>query len=234
MKRQTREDRFSCCMVKGAFLFALMMSSTALFCPSALCYPRTPGDLIEMSCGGDNGTGKRILIAYDTIHGSTAEVAERIGEDLCSMGFQVDVRLALHVAAVDEYDGVIIASAVYEFQWLPDSLAFLEKNRHALAAVPTAVFIVGASMSQDTPETRAAVQKSFVDPVLSKFPEITPVSIGLFGGAFDFTKEQYTLFEKIVLRILGNILHLPDKNKADWRDWDTIHSWAEEVGTLMR
>ncbi len=78
------------------------------------------------------------------------------------------------------------------------------------------------------------MQKSFIDPILSKYPDISPVSIGLFGGAIDFTKEKYSLFEKIVLRILGFILRLPDKNKADWRNWDTIDAWAAEVGDKMK
>jgi len=47
-------------------------------------------DEIKKDCGNDNGT--YILIAYDTIHGSTAEVAEHMGDDLCSKGFKVAVR----------------------------------------------------------------------------------------------------------------------------------------------
>jgi menaquinone-dependent protoporphyrinogen oxidase len=198
--------------------------------------PRTDNDSITQSCGKDNAT-KTILIAYDTIHGSAAEVAARIGDDLCAMGFKAEVKWVGDVTGTDGYDGFIIGSAIYKFDWLPDAKAFLEKYHAQLAAKPTAFFIIGASMSEDTPETRAAVQKSFVDPILSTYPDITPVSgSGLFGGAFDLTKgkEQYTLFEKIVLRILGIVLRLPDKKKADWRNWDTIDGWAAEVGAQMK
>ena len=64
------------------YSFALV---TLLVC-SAAAAPRTPDDLIETDCAGDNQTASSVLIAYDTIHGTTAEVAEAIGEDLCDMG----------------------------------------------------------------------------------------------------------------------------------------------------
>ena len=215
-------------------LCAALMATVFMAADPAQAKPRTDNDSITKSCGPDNAT-KTILIAYDTIHGSTAEIAAQIGDDLCDMGFKVDVKWVGDVNDVADYDSFIVASAIYKFNWLPDAQAFLEKYKDQLAAKKTALFIDGASMSQDTPDTRAMVKKSFIDPILSKYPDITPVSIGLFGGAFDLTrKNEYTLFEKVVLRILGVILRLPDKKKADWRNWDTINAWAAEVGDKMK
>jgi menaquinone-dependent protoporphyrinogen oxidase len=201
-------------------------------CPSALASPRTPADLIEDSCGGSVSGGKRILVAYDTIHGSTAEVAKSIGTELCNRGFQVDVRFVGNVTGLDDYSAVILGSAIYEFRWLPDAAAFLKNNQSALSTMPVAYFIVGASLFQDTPKNRDAVKKSFIDPVLTEYPDIKPLSIGLFGGAVDFTRGEYNLFEKIVLRILGLIVGF--KDKADWRNWEYINSWANEVGDQLQ
>jgi menaquinone-dependent protoporphyrinogen oxidase len=212
-------------------MFVMLTAVACIFGSSAQAAPRTASDNIAQSCGLEK-TIQKILIAYDTIHGSTAEVAARIGQDLCAMGFKVDVKWVGDVTDVDGYDGFIVASAIYQFTWLPDAIAFLDKFKGKLASMPTAVFIVGASMSKDTPETRVSVQKTFVQPVLDKYPDIKPVSIGLFGGAVDFTKEEYTVFENIVLHILGFILGYWDK--ADWRNWDTIDAWAAETGGKMQ
>jgi len=221
-------------MVRVVYMSIALIAAVAMFAASAQAKPRTDNDSITKSCGLDNAT-KTILIAYDTIHGSTAHIAARIGDDLCDMGFKVDVKWVGDVTDVDGYDGFIVGSAIYKFNWLPDAQAFLEKYKVQLAAKKTAIFIDGASMSQDTEKTRAAVKKSFIDPILSKYPDISPVSIGLFGGAFDLTrKNEYTLFEKVVLRIVGVILRLPDKKKVDWRNWDTINTWAAEVGNQMK
>jgi len=192
---------------------------------SAFAAPRTDDDLIEMSCGEEYS--KYILIAYDTIHGSTAEVAEYIGNDLCDQGFRVDLRLVTNVESISAYDAIIVGSALYEFTWLKDAKKFLQQNQTALAQLPTAYFIVGASMSVDTPETREMAKKNFVDPVLKKFPDITPLSIGLFGGAVDFATNDYNLFEWVVLKILGLILGYTDS--ADWRNWDAIDTWSKEL-----
>ena len=54
-------------------------------------------DVIETSCGEDNIYGKKILVVYDTKHGSTSGVAAKIGNVLCELGSQVDIRLALNV-----------------------------------------------------------------------------------------------------------------------------------------
>ena len=223
-------------MIHVLCVSAALMVAVCMFAAPVQAKPRTDSDNITQSCGPDNAT-KKILIAYDTIHGSTAEVAARIGDGLCAppFGFKVDVKWVGAVAGVEGYDGFIVASAIYKFNWLPDAQAFLEKYHGQLAAKKTAIFIDGASMSQDTDATRTAVKKSFIDPILSTYPDISPVSIGLFGGAFDLTrKNEYTLFEKVVLRIVGVILRLPDKKKVDWRNWDTINAWAVEVGDQMK
>ena len=191
----------------------------------AFAYPRTGNDLIEMTCGEKDA--KYVLIAYDTIHGSTAEVGDRIGKNLCDQGFRVDLLLAAHVEDISGYDTVIVGSAIYKFAWLKNAKAFLQKNQPTLAQLPTAYFIVGASMSEDTPENREAVKKAFVEPVLEEFADITPRSIGLFGGAVDFAANEYNLFEWVVLKILGLILGYTES--ADWRNWDAIDSWSKEL-----
>lgn len=214
----------------STLLLAMLNFVTA--CPDALAYPRTPADLIEDSCAGSAPGAKHVLVAYDTIHGSTAEVAQRIGDELCNRGFQVDIRFVGNVTSLADYDAVLLGSAIYEFRWLPDAMAFLKNNTAELSTMPVSYFIVGASLFQDTPENRDAVKKSFVDPVLAEYPDIKPISIGLFGGAVDFNKEQYNLFEKIVLRILGLIAGF--KNSADWRNWEYINTWANEVGDQLQ
>jgi len=213
-------------------LFPILFLCLLLACPDVHAVPRTPDDEIEISCGEENPGGQKVLIAYDTIHGSTAEVAENIGTSLCAEGYLVDVRFVGNVDSLDAYDAVIIGSAIYRFTWLADALAFMETNRETLASMPTAFFIVGAALFEDTPESRAAVRQAFVDPVLEEHAAIDPLAVGLFGGAVDFTTNSYTFFEAFVLRVLGLFLGFTDS--ADWRDWNSIQDWSEEVGALLR
>jgi menaquinone-dependent protoporphyrinogen oxidase len=219
------------------FRYSVVVCLLAAVCiyagaPCAHGYPRTDDDLIEINCGSDNQSEKNILVAYDTMHGSTAEVAEHIGTKLCERGYLVEVRLAVNVTDLSAYDGVVVGSALYQFMWLEGAKNFLRKNQDTLSRLPTALFVVGASMYEDTPENREAVKKSFVDPVLEEFPELDPVAIGLFGGAVDFTENQYNLLERVVLRVLGLVLGYT--TSADWRDWDTIGDWADELADSIK
>jgi len=215
-----------------AFSMLLILFSLFVFPATLFSSPRTSDDLIQTSCAGAGQDAKKILIAYDTIHGATAEVTDQIGKELCSRGFQVDVRFVRNVSSIEAYDAVIIGSAIYKFNWLPDARGFLKNHYAALASKPTALFIVCSAMYKDTPENRDAAQKSFVSPLLTKYPAISPLSIGLFGGAVDFKTNRYNLFEKIVLRILGKMLGF--KDSADWRDWEYISDWAQEVADKLQ
>lgn len=228
VRLSTTSHRFS----EKVLSVLLIFFSLFAFPVNLFSAPRTAGDLIQTSCEGAGPDAKRILVAYDTIHGASAEVAERIGSELCARGFQVDVRFVRNVSSIEAYVAVILGSAIYKFNWLPDARRFLKNHYAALSSKPTALFIVCSAMSNDTPENRDAAQKSFVSPLLTKYPAISPLSIGLFGGAVDFKTNRYNLFEKIVLRILGKMLGF--KDSADWRDWEYISDWSQEVGDKLQ
>jgi menaquinone-dependent protoporphyrinogen oxidase len=193
---------------------------------SAFAEPRTEDDLIEMSCG-ENDNATKVLVAYDTIHGSTAEVAEYIGYGLCDQGFKVDVQLAYNAVNISTYDAVILGSPVYQFSWMEGIKSFIRKNKSALSLMPTAYFMLGVSMATDTPENREVAKELFIDPVLDEFPEVVPLTLGFFGGAYNFSENEYNTLEWIVLKIIGFILG-GTEDEGDWRNWDTIDTWTEE------
>jgi hypothetical protein len=56
---------------------------------------------------------ERVLVAYGSKHGSTAEIADRIGERLREAGHEVDVLPAGSVTDLDRYEAVVLGSAVY-------------------------------------------------------------------------------------------------------------------------
>jgi menaquinone-dependent protoporphyrinogen oxidase len=54
----------------------------------------------------------RVLVAYATKHGSTREIAERIGRTLPAAGLEASVVEARAVQDVTAYDAVILGSAL--------------------------------------------------------------------------------------------------------------------------
>jgi menaquinone-dependent protoporphyrinogen oxidase len=85
----------------------------------------------------------RVLVAYATKLGSTGETAEAIAQVLRDGGHRA---LALHardVRSLDEWDAVILGSAVYAAHWQKDARLFIERFREDLSARPLWLFSGG-------------------------------------------------------------------------------------------
>ncbi len=183
----------------------------------AHAFMEKPEDVIEGSCGEENSYGKKILVAYDTKHGSTSTIADKIVEVLCERGFQVDLLLARHVKDLAGYDAVIIGTPIYYGKFLPGAKALLRLHSAAIASVPHALFTNCTHLKEDSEEIRTEVLEYFVDPELEQFPDFSPDDIGLFGGEFQF--EELYWFENFLMKRAGY-------EDGDYRDFDKVASWA--------
>jgi len=161
----------------------------------------------------------KVLVAYATKAGSTAEVAAEIGRVVESKsGYKVDVHPVGKLKEVDGYDAVIIGSAIRAGKWLPEATKFVEKHRDALGQVPVAYFTVCLTLSEDTEENRREVA-AYLDPVREI---VQPVDVGLFAGVMDSSKLPF------ILRLMMKAMKAPE---GDFRDWEAIRAWAGQVHT---
>ncbi len=159
----------------------------------------------------------KILIAYATKAGSTAEVAAEIGRVVESKGgCEVDVHPVDKLKGVDGYDAAIIGSAIRVGKWLPEAMKFVEKHRDALGQIPVALFTVCLTLSEDTEENRREVA-AYLDPVCEV---VQPVDIGLFAGLMDYSKLSFLL--RLMVKKMGS-------PEGDFRDWEAIRAWAGQV-----
>ncbi len=157
---------------------------------------------------------KKYLIAYGTAAGSTAEVAEAIGEEMRQSGMTVDVQPVEEIRDISKYDGVVIGSAVRIFNLLPKTKKFIRKFKKALKQRPMAYFLVCMTMKEKTEENFSKA-KEFAKPLL-ELKE--PVSLGLFGGCMDPDKLT-GMFAKT----------MQSQPKEDKRDWEEIRSWGKDL-----
>jgi menaquinone-dependent protoporphyrinogen oxidase len=180
----------------------------------------------EKSCGSDNINGKRVLVAYDSKHGSTADIAEKIGDVLCENGFRVDMRPALKVEDISPYDAIVIGSPLYYATFLPGALKFLERHRNILAVKKVALFATSTSVDKET----GMVDKNhlrLISSVLKKFPEIKIIEpIGLMPGKFYFKE----IFPVEVI----NFKQADYDERGDLLNFDFVRSWTEEIAILLK
>ena len=156
----------------------------------------------------------KILLAYGSVSGSTAEVAQAIAEEMIATGAQVEVLPVESVKDASGFDAIVVGTAVRMFHLLPKTRRFLRKHRQALSQVPVAYFLVCLTMGEATPENIQKA-KDYAKPMLETK---APVNLGLFGGCINHEK-MTDIFGK-------SMKSVPEQ---DHRDWDQIRAWAREI-----
>lgn len=154
----------------------------------------------------------KILVAYASRMGSTAEIAERVADRLRAAGHTVETSPCAEAPAADGYDAVIVGSALYIGRWDATATRYLKTQAVALAQRPTWLFQSGpcgpgAAVEQVT--TPRAVRKLVA--AIGLAPPVT------FGGRLD-----RTLATTRVRRWMATGTYA-----GDFRDWDQIRSWTE-------
>ncbi len=165
---------------------------------------------------GDKTMNERVLIAYATYAGSTQEVAVDIGKTLGARGFAVDVVPVLDKPAVNDYQFVLIGSAIHGSKWLAEALEFVETNQEALKRAPVALFSLGLSGLARDEAQLASARDTVYGPVRAF---VTPVAEVLFAGKVDR--------RGVALGLPGWLARCFPT--LDFRNWDKIRSWAQTL-----
>ena len=173
-------------------------------------------EFAQTHCGGKTSMAKRVLIVYASRFGSTAEIAEAMGQAICDKVSSVDVLPVQKAKGVSGYDLIVLGGAARMGKILPETVRFAKKHGEALQSTPVAYFCSGMAMSEDTAEKRAEMM-GYLDPLCAI---AEPVSLGLFGGNVDPTRMKG--FFKLMF---GNVKEGP-MAPNDARNWDSIRDWA--------
>lgn len=161
---------------------------------------------------------KKVLIAYGSKYGATAEIAGRIGQTLEKAGLAVEVRQAAQAGSPGEYDGVVLGSAVYIGQWQKDAAAWLETHQADLSGRPVWIFSSGPTGEGDPAQLlQGWLIPEKLKPVVER---IGPRGTAVFGGKVD--PGRLNLLEKMVMKMVK-------APSGDFRDWPRIEAWAASI-----
>jgi menaquinone-dependent protoporphyrinogen oxidase len=163
----------------------------------------------------------KVLVAYASKRGSTAEIAEVIAGALRREDISVDYEAAQHVKSLDSCDAVVLGSAVYVKHWRGEARHFLRKHRKALARLPFWVFSSGpvGDPNEDQPE--------WIEPpkIVEAAEKLGARGHVVFGGRLP--QEPRGPIEKAM------VASTPPEHR-DRRDWDEIRTWATSIaGELL-
>ena len=157
---------------------------------------------------------KSVLVAYASRHGSTADIAETIGGVISAAGFHAAVHPVGEVLTVSACDALILGSAVYMDNWLPEAQDVVEANLDDIVARPTWLFSSGSVGSFPAVPFDGS---SLVERTGARDHH-------LFGGQIQ--RSRLSLGERLV----ASLLRVP---ASDDRDWAVVIAWATAIARSL-
>ncbi len=161
---------------------------------------------------------KKVLVAYASKQGATAEIAKKIAEIFKNNDYDVDLVPA--GASLDPalFDAIVLGSAVYYGRWQKDAVKFLKKYEKPLSIKPTWFFSSGPVGDGDPVELLDGWQfPAFQQEIADR---IQPREKKVFHGVL--RNDKLNFFEKWIM----NNFESPE---GDFRNWEEITSWAESI-----
>jgi menaquinone-dependent protoporphyrinogen oxidase len=158
----------------------------------------------------------KVLVTVATRHGASAEVAAMIARVLRLRGMEATELRPADVADIEEYDAVVLGSAVYAGRWLAPARSLVERLQPQLAARP--VWLFSSGPIGDPPNPVKPVDVSGV------VASTGAIEHRLFAGKLD--KSELGLLERVIVRAA----HASD---GDFRDWREVSHWAAEIADTL-
>jgi menaquinone-dependent protoporphyrinogen oxidase len=164
----------------------------------------------------------KVLVAYASKRGSTAEIAQAIADELTASGLSVDCAPAGEVRQIKGYDAIVLGSAVYMRRWQGDARHFLRKHSASLAQTPFWVFSSGP-----VGEPSSSPKPSWLEPprVMRHAEKLGVRGHVVFGGRVP--TEPHGPIERSMVE------NTPEEYR-DLRDWKQIRGWAAEIAAVVR
>ena len=170
---------------------------------------------------------QRALVVYASRHGSTAGIAERIGEVMRSKDIDVVVADATDMPDPKGFDVYVIGSAAYMGKWEKSATEYVKRHQAVLATSPVWLFSSGpVGTERVTKKDASVLEDPFTIAEIS--PVLRPRGTQVFFGAWDPTAPSATLAERVARQIPIVKDLLPT---GDFRDWPVIEAWAKEIAT---
>jgi menaquinone-dependent protoporphyrinogen oxidase len=157
----------------------------------------------------------RAVVAFAGKMGSTRGIAEAVGEELRRRGLTVDVWDVRAVASVEDYDAVVLGTAVYAGRWRPEAARFLKRNIAELTKRSVWLFENGwiGKRPQDPTATSGGRRRAL---------QIGAASPTVFGGRLDPAEATGPIDRMVAKGQLG-----------DFRNWDEIRAWAATIAAAV-
>lgn len=160
----------------------------------------------------------KVLVCAATKYGATGEIANVVADVLAEEGLEVTVIPPEQAGAIEQFDAVVLGSAVYMGQWMKPARELVDRSAAALAARPVWLFSSGPVGEPAKPAE---------NPVdVSKILQSTKA-------------RDHRVFTG---RLVRKHLSFPDRAmvsairaaEGDFRNWAEIRAWAAGIASALQ
>jgi menaquinone-dependent protoporphyrinogen oxidase len=169
-----------------------------------------------------------ILVAYASAHGSTAQVANVIGQVLTARGLFATVANVTEVQNIHEYDALVLGSAIRNGAVLKEMSAFLRAFGKDLATKPIYLWVNCIRVLEQHGE--GYVLDHYLDHHILNPLHVR--NIAVFAGKLDLESTDWDECWTLAARYDGSTS--ASNFDGDYRDWTKIHTWAERVSLELK
>ena len=163
-----------------------------------------------------------VLVAAASRYGSTAEIAQVIGDALRSRGLGITVAAPEEVKTLGEFDAFVLGSAVYLGHWLAPAVNLADRIGTEVSDRPVWLFSSGPVGDP----SRKLTQQMGVDPV--ELPALRGTTRArehkMFAGKLD--PHHLRGLQRLGLLVFRSLV-------GDFRDFQGIQSWAQSIADRL-
>lgn len=165
----------------------------------------------------------QVLVGYASAHGSTAEIAHKIGDVLQQYDCDATVASVDTIHSITAYDCFVLGSAVHNSKLLPSMFAFIRRFKDDLALNPVFFWVTCVRVLEEG--GRAHVMQHYIP--YEVVPGMYVQDVAIFAGKLHY--EGVRPEEKWLLATGYDGTQSLQDMAADYRDWQAINNWAETM-----
>ena len=159
----------------------------------------------------------KVLVCAASKYGATSQIAQAVADVLAERGCEVRVLPPEKVGVVEEFDAVVLGSAVYMGQWMKPARELAERSAGALGARPVWLFSSGPVGEPPKPADNPVDVTEILQSTKARDHQI-------FTG-----------------KLVKKHLSFPDRAMAsairaaegDFRNWAEIREWAAGIADTL-